>query len=791
MNSKRPHTSANSDDDGQPKKLQRTEFGIENAPLNALAQFAHQQGLRTSSSSLQRETQLHLASNPSRVGSAGRITSPDNSQRSSISIYPSGSAFESQEAQKKIMALTRELADFKYSHEKKTIELEKRNAQLSIELQEVDSGRRLLYERNKTLSEQFLAEQKAKQDAMSSATKIGREKAALEEKIVESERRRERGETDRVAESQKFKQAISQLEVQLLNTRKDLHLLSEKNKALTAELDGASRKLQQSERSQSQHSTSAESPRTSQLINRQFEETLQRLQKYKQANESLQRDRDYYKNLYESNEKFKEENRALTLRVAKMNQLRDRIGELEALNARLSAEREAWKSFVDEEGETIGVGSPHEMFRLVARQRLEIARWKENAGGEAAGKVAASSRVAFLEDQVQKSEAKASMHQAEALSASRLLKSKDRESRLLQQQIDILQGQLRANDAEMVLSKDHYSNPNDVAIKELENLVSSYRSEIAAMQLEITQLTLKQQESHKDASPVDTNIDVSSTHLLQQLQDRQKELDNAKRESTLLEREIAALCRQVAFLEESLETARDSSSRILELRDNPEAAVFAIRKAKLDALMEENRILREQLQLLSDVGFATRRSISTTTESTVPLASFRALEVERDQLAKECESKDKYAARLKEGFNKYARGVGDVIQSFLGYSLRYEPGSPALILPRFGKPPTSLRLDPNAPPPRIPPFPSDVFLDNSLTIMIGTEGDTRGRIELNDNPQMQGLGCAAGRRTMKSVVEEIGVPFFEPFGLDGISALAAWVTLGLFENWIRVARTLP
>ncbi|KAI8803382.1 hypothetical protein BJ742DRAFT_503662 [Cladochytrium replicatum] len=69
---------------------------------------------------------------------------------------------QNRKMQKKLVALTRELADLMYSHEKKTIELVKRNAQLNIELQVADSARRLLYERNKTLGEQLLAGQKAK-----------------------------------------------------------------------------------------------------------------------------------------------------------------------------------------------------------------------------------------------------------------------------------------------------------------------------------------------------------------------------------------------------------------------------------------------------------------------------------------------------------------------------------------------------------------------------------------------------------------------------------------------------
>lgn len=102
-----------------------------------------------------------------------------------------------------------------------------------------------------------------------------------------------------------------------------------------------------------------------------------------------------------------------------------------------------------------------------------------------------------------------------------------------------------------------------------------------------------------------------------------------------------------------------TSTRILELKENPTSREEYIRTSQLDALRGENAALLAQLE---------GRSVKS-----VPIATLENARFEIKKLEKVVADKEKRQTRLKEIFANKATEFREAVQSLLGYKLVFLP----------------------------------------------------------------------------------------------------------------------
>ena len=101
--------------------------------------------------------------------------------------------------------------------------------------------------------------------------------------------------------------------------------------------------------------------------------------------------------------------------------------------------------------------------------------------------------------------------------------------------------------------------------------------------------------------------------------------------------------------------------QILQLAGNPEAQEYAIRAATLAALKSENDNLRKQL-LEGGVGNSAGANM-------LPVETYRALQVQCENLEKSVAEEAKKSLRLREVFQVKANEIREIVMSLFGMCL--------------------------------------------------------------------------------------------------------------------------
>jgi hypothetical protein len=89
---------------------------------------------------------------------------------------------------------------------------------------------------------------------------------------------------------------------------------------------------------------------------------------------------EFYKGMYENNQRVKEEKRSLERQVQVLDQMRQRLAQSELDLDSLKLEKQEWKSFLKDRMDFDEIDSPFAMAQLVSKQQTEICELTDRLG---------------------------------------------------------------------------------------------------------------------------------------------------------------------------------------------------------------------------------------------------------------------------------------------------------------------------------------------------------------------------------------------------------------------------
>lgn len=336
---------------------------------------------------------------------------------------------------------------------------------------------------------------------------------------------------------------------------------------------------------------------------------------------------------------------------------------------RLEAERMAWAAYLDSEGQA-EFDSPEAVARALVQERINSASLLEKTGSIHAQVSERDAIISDLENEKAVLDSQLKSFKAGGggtASAEKARKRLERQRDLAEKQVKLLRDQLKMYDSEdITFQPDKHDEQKAQRIHELEELVDQYRTEVHALESQMSNIESSMNGSGTVAGtkrPVPTEDDDSPQHeqigqLVRKNRALQDELDTLQRRHKVMEKELSVV-------RDQLTAARQSSSvRILELRDNPTAQHEAVKQATINELRTENEQLR---QLIHD------GETGTTSFQVVPVSTLVALQRDVQLAREETASAKKKCQRLKEVFGEKSAEFKEAVFALLGWHVTFIP----------------------------------------------------------------------------------------------------------------------
>ncbi|KAJ3296724.1 coiled-coil domain-containing protein mad1 [Borealophlyctis nickersoniae] len=577
----------------------------------------------------------------------------------------------------------RKLLDEKTKLEKVVIELERKNDDLEMKRQDdqrkletLEADRKFLFERSKDLKERL---ENAQSAASAAKLEADRQIAALtkeNERLKETGQRAVRDARDMLkSKDLTLKEALSAKEFmskQMEQLTLQAQRSSESAQAKQEQLDLAHQKLSDAELTISRLRSQGNDQEEMAILRKQTAEQSEYIKQLEGKFQQATQENIYFRSVQENVEKLREENRAAERQLSVMSQLRQRLAGLEVEVATLRAEKVKWVKFLEERDDT-GIDSPYALSKKLAQHRLEVATLRDKLGEEMSKKSGREARISRLEQEVKELADKRKEAEEKYEVLSRNHKRLEKGRALLQKETVFLREQLNSYDMEeATLMEGNYDAQKTKRIEELEALLDECKRHIEM---------LERQEGGPPQVLVSTSLSSgggeyesrnSSSELLQKLDEYEEEIGKLKSEKALLEKEVGSLDEQVGELERAIGRGEydSSTTKILQLADNPESRELAIRQKTLDALRAENKSLKDQLlqrSRLRGVG-----EIPSNVEGLVPIETCRSLEVECEKLQGMLADKERIHMRLKEVYQSKVQEYRGAVYSLLGYKLEIQ-----------------------------------------------------------------------------------------------------------------------
>lgn len=373
-----------------------------------------------------------------------------------------------------------------------------------------------------------------------------------------------------------------------------------------------------------------------------------------------------------------EEKKSLELEIQVLKQAERRANEIELQKEILEDERRTWTSLLERDGEEQEqFDSPEAVVRALVKERIEHALVLERLGTAESENVGKDEAIRALESErnVLKQELD-DVRQAQTATpepAGRALRRMETQYQLAKKQIVYLQAQLNTFTAEQQMENSTFDAQQAAQIKQLESLVSEHKSEIEKLHAQLSSI-----EPQPPSTPVPTTGQKRKAEepdaeqvgqLLRKNKNLQVALQKTTEQSKLLATELQASRSQLKALR--------SSSRILELKDNPTAQHEAIKAETLRILKQENTDLMAQL----------RGDESMNRVRVVPVSTLDSLKLELKDKDTVIADREKRMRRQREIWTEKAIEFRDVISSILGYQVTFLPNGKVKIRSMYYNPP--------------------------------------------------------------------------------------------------------
>ncbi|KAI9202019.1 spindle assembly checkpoint component Mad1 [Polychytrium aggregatum] len=590
---------------------------------------------------------------------------------------PSSPASASPDSAKVITQLRKELSEAESARQKSAIDAETDRGKLEIQLKEaqaqiekLEANNRFMFERDQSSRQQH----KALQEELSQC------KVVHEAKINEL-RKQNQGLSQRLAEVVEshaeeqldYQNEIKHLEIVIETKQAELERCrKELDKKSTDSLSSKRQKLLRPDLDSRPASVATHDVAKDSALAKQLSSQLKYIGELESKVQRLQDDLGHERSVSESVLKLKEEKCTLERQIEHLEPMRQRIGQLEVQLKKLEDEKQSWAQFLSE-NDQLNMDTPFQLAKALSDLRVDSALAKEELSlklGEIAQKNLLISR---LEQQLEDSRARVKKLDDLYAQEAAALKRAQLRCSLSEKENENFRELLKSYDAEeSALMSGNYDSQKSQYIGQLEDLVKQYKSHVSRLDQELDARIC--QSGASSGIGADSGALRKTTEEVEQL-----EATIAKQKQLLssLERENERLARQLDKCERDLGRGiyNTATTRVLELRNNPEHQEQAIRKATLEALQIENKNLHEQVKALSrGSGSAPAKSGSLESDSSRSTGD-ESLESTVKQLRQALEVKDMRMTRLKEVYALKAREYRDVVYSLLGYRLEFQEGT--------------------------------------------------------------------------------------------------------------------
>lgn len=366
-----------------------------------------------------------------------------------------------------------------------------------------------------------------------------------------------------------------------------------------------------------------------------------------------------------------EEKSVLMRRLQRMEDMERELGEAQFQRQVLEEERKSWTAHLRGDvgnDETPEFDSPEAISRALTEERLQRITLSERLGAVQPLLAEKEQLIDSLDQE--KKRLKKELEQAKALPATTANSAADtrfrarleRQKNLVLKEVEYLRAQLRTFDSEDTTQDISPQATVDAQarerIVELEDLVSNYRSELDAANIELS--------SVHDPKPVDEDAKSAKRRLPED--DDKEQLGMLSRKNRKLQDELSAAQQRGAMLDRELEASKSqlaslqelSRVRVLSLRNNPTDEFERVKLSQIRTLRTENEGLHALLE---------RKNIA----DSVPRASLTAKEQEIEEWKVKVAEREKRMLRLRQSFAARAMEMRQAIASILGWKVEFAP----------------------------------------------------------------------------------------------------------------------
>ncbi|KAM0748558.1 MAD-domain-containing protein [Meredithblackwellia eburnea MCA 4105] len=426
----------------------------------------------------------------------------------------------------------------------------------------------------------------------------------------------------------------------------------------------------------------------SSVVREELHRQVSHLRSLEKENSKLLRKLETYEKQHTNLEILKESNKALEKKVRGLDAMRTRTVALEAECELLKKEKMEWQSFLEptdtaSHGET---STPRKLSKTLAASRIESASLRDRLEehqfevqrrdriiGEQ------EERIAALEKECEETRARLGKSLAKAGMEEQREELFKREIEMLKRHLATFSTEEAINNPSMTISSELISR-----ITELEQLLEAHKQEVAKLVKEVSHyqglveryggntteiLDLEDRMGGKGGDETKAIVSQSLQEELRKNEQLLTEIDELRNTTSLMEKEIESLELQVDRLtyEHGNGAYDPRTTKVLELRDNPDTEEHAVRTATLERLKDENEALLSTLALLEmkKGGFEGGK------ESLVPRQSLENAKKEVEAAEATIKQKEIMETRLKKAFADKADEFRKAVQSLLGFRLDF------------------------------------------------------------------------------------------------------------------------
>ncbi|CAG8454439.1 9243_t:CDS:10 [Paraglomus occultum] len=614
--------------------------------------------------------------------------------------------------ERKISRLNGQKADMMIKYE----ELHAEKSRLEKELESYKSTEEEVEERNNTsrakmeemIEKANLENQDLRQQLHETNTKLLRLEVAYNKQ-----------ETDHPLEMQKLSSKASRCETMLAAANDEIEELKKLLSSRQALLSETQHRLTAAEQKLSNYKVNSFELDNVDVYKTKIKEQSSRLRSLEEANQNLNGEVKMLRMASPSLQVLKEDRDSMRAELYKMKPLYRSIADLEAENANLKKERLEWAQYFDQQTEDKSV-TPSALCKEVAARRIATDALKE--------------RINNLNEHLRNKDVIISDKESQILNLSVkydnlerqyqvAVKTWERRKALLEKNIETYRDFMASTDEEQKKINESYDTKQSERIQKLEEIIEEYQKTLdealsnttnsqqsdaveavdggtnEALKLQVEILLNRNNELEGIIEQFKANnvlleretgglkeqlrilersiIQIQNTEheVTRKNEELDKSLDRVNAENAALRKETVQLYKQISDLERAVGSGQfnKETTRVLELKDNPESREQAIRESTLAALTNENKKLLETLQKLQAEVASAGGDRNMDETDVIPTQSYKNLET---RLQGEIAEKEKMISRLKEVWKAKANEYRQAVYSLLGYRFDFlENGS--------------------------------------------------------------------------------------------------------------------